>query len=138
MLSASFVIDSDASFVSFFCNKTGTSSIFVDNSLNKFAKLSKESLVSMNMWGFTNSIMKELEERFVTFLKEELPNNPEKAEYFLPFVVDELLQEEKATVEVLKTPDVWHGVTYKEDKPYVVESIKKLKDAGEYPEYLWK
>ena len=103
-----------------------------------WVKLPKESLVSMNMWGFTNSIMKELEERFVIFLKEELPANPEKAEYFLPFVVDELLQEGKATVEVLKTPDVWHGVTYKEDKPQVMEAIGKLKAEGLYPDILWK
>ena len=100
--------------------------------------LSKESLVSMNMWGFTASIMDELENRFVKFLIEDLPNNPMKAEYFLPFVVDELLQEKKATVTVLKTPDVWHGVTYKEDKPCVMTAIKKLKDSGMYPDILWK
>ena len=100
--------------------------------------LSKESLVSMNMWGFTASIMDELESRFVKFLKEDLPDNPMKAEYFLPFVVDELLQENKATVTVLKTPDVWHGVTYKEDKPCVMAAIKKLKDSGMYPDILWK
>lgn len=100
--------------------------------------LPKESLVSMNMWGFTASIMDELENRFVKFLKEDLPNNPMKAEYFLPFVVDELLQEKKATVTVLKTPDVWHGVTYKEDKPCVMAAIKKLKDSGMYPDILWK
>ena len=82
--------------------------------------------------------MKELESRFVSFLQEELPNNPEKAEYFLPFVVDELLQEGKATVEVLKTPDVWHGVTYKEDKPQVVKAIGELKAQGLYPDVLWK
>lgn len=100
--------------------------------------LPKESLVSMNMWGFTASIMDELENRFVKFLKEDIPNNPLKAEYFLPFVVDELLQEKKATVTVLKTPDVWHGVTYKEDKPCVMAAIKKLKDSGMYPDILWK
>lgn len=100
--------------------------------------LPKESLVSMNMWGFTASIMDELENRFVKFLKEDVPNNPLKAEYFLPFVVDELLQEKKATVTVLETPDVWHGVTYKEDKPCVMAAIKKLKDSGMYPDILWK
>lgn len=100
--------------------------------------LPKESLVSMNMWGFTASIMDELENSFVKFLKDNVPNNPLKAEYFLPFVVDELLQEKKATVTVLKTPDVWHGVTYKEDKPCVMAAIKKLKDSGMYPDILWK
>ena len=111
---------------------------YTEDGGESWVKLPKESLVSMNMWGFTNSIMKELEERFVTFLKEELPANPEKAEYFLPFVVDELLQEGKATVEVLETPDVWHGVTYKEDKPQVMEAIGKLKVEGLYPDVLWK
>ena len=52
--------------------------------------------------------------------------------------MDELLQEGKATVEVLKTPDVWHGVTYKEDKPQVMEAIGKLKAEGLYPDVLWK
>lgn len=118
--------------------KHGEDAEYTEDGGESWVKLPKESLVSMNMWGFTNSIMKELEERFVTFLKEELPNNPEKAEYFLPFVVDELLQEGKATVEVLKTPDVWHGVTYKEDKPQVMEAIGKLKAEGLYPDVLWK
>lgn len=118
--------------------KHGEDAEYTEDGGESWVKLPKESLVSMNMWGFTNSIMKELENRFVTFLKEELPENPEKAEYFLPFVVDELLQEGKATVEVLETPDVWHGVTYKEDKPQVMEAIGKLKAEGLYPDVLWK
>lgn len=118
--------------------KHGEDAEYTEDGGESWVKLPKESLVSMNMWGFTNSIMNELETRFVTFLKEELPENPEKAEYFLPFVVDELLQEGKATVEVLETPDVWHGVTYKEDKPQVMEAIGKLKAEGLYPDVLWK
>ena len=118
--------------------KHGLDAEYTEDGGDTWNVLPKDSLVSMNMWGFTNSIMKELETRFVTFLNEELPANPEKAEYFLPFVVDELLQEGKATVEVLKTPDVWHGVTYKEDKPQVVEAIGKLKAEGLYPDVLWK
>lgn len=118
--------------------KHGEDAEYTEDDGKSWVKLPEESLVSMNMWGFTNSIMPELGTRFETFLKEELPNNPEKAEYFLPFVVDELLQEGKATVEVLKTPDVWHGVTYKEDKPQVMEAIGKLKKEGLYPDILWK
>ena len=57
----------------------------------------------MNMWGFSNSILKELKERFKPFLDDAIKNNPMKGEYFLPFVVDELLQEHKATVKVLKS-----------------------------------
>lgn len=96
------------------------------------------STVSMNMWGFTNSILKELNDRFAKFLDENLEKNPLKCEYFLPFVVDELLGEDKATVQVLKSTDRWYGVTYKEDKPVVVAAIQSLKDSGLYPEKLWE
>lgn len=94
------------------------------------------STVSMNMWGFTNSILKELKERFPKFLEENLKKNPLKCEYFLPSVVGELLQEEKASVEVLKSSDRWYGVTYKEDKVVVEQAIKSMKENGIYPEQL--
>ena len=93
--------------------------------------------VSMNMWGFTGGFMKELEARFPVFLEKNIPVNPMKCEYFLPFVVDELLKEKKAAVKVLTTQDKWYGVTYKEDKPVVVAAIQKLKDQGLYPQGLW-
>ncbi len=96
------------------------------------------STVSMNMWGFTPSILEELKARFSKFLDENLEKNPLKCEYFLPFVVDELLNEGKATVQVLKSLDKWYGVTYKEDKPVVVAAIQSLKDSGLYPEKLWE
>ena len=73
-----------------------------------------------------------------SFLDENLSKNPLKCEYFLPFVVDELLKEGKATVQVLKSLDKWYGVTYKEDKPVVVAAIQNLKDQGLYPEKLWE
>jgi dTDP-glucose pyrophosphorylase len=94
----------------------------------------KESIVSMNMWGFSSSILKELDERFKNFLRKEVKQNPLKAEYFLPMVVGEMIREEKATVEVLKSEDKWYGVTYKEDKEAVVTAITKLKERGVYPE----
>ena len=96
------------------------------------------STVSMNMWGFTESILGELKDRFANFLNENLEKNPLKCEYFLPFVVDELLKEDKATVQVLTSLDKWYGVTYKEDKPVVVAAIQALKDQGLYPEKLWE
>ena len=96
------------------------------------------SIVSMNMWGFTSSILKEIGSRFPKFLEENLPKNPMKCEFFLPSVVGELLAEDKATVEVLKSEDKWYGVTYKEDKPVVVAAIQKLKDEGRYPQKLWE
>ena len=64
--------------------------------------------------------------------------NPLKCEYFLPFVVDELIREGKAEVTVLKSHDRWHGVTYKEDKPVVMKAMQDLKDAGKYPQNLWE
>lgn len=102
-----------------------------------WTNLPEDSIVSMNMWGFTASLLGELKERFANFLERDLAKNPLKCEYFLPFVVDELLKEDKAEVTVLKSADRWYGVTYKEDKPVVVNAIKGLKEAGLYPEGNW-
>ncbi len=102
-----------------------------------YIDISKDSIVSMNMWGFTGSFLNEVEKSFAEFFKNDVPKNPEKAECYLPFVVDELLKADKATVKVLKSSDRWFGVTYKEDKPFVVQSVKNLKEAGIYPEKLW-
>ena len=90
------------------------------------------------MWGFTKSILKEIEEGFPAFLDKGLKENPMKCEYFLPTVVSNLLGEDRATVAVLKSADKWYGVTYKEDKPVVVEAIQKMKDEGRYPQRLWE
>ena len=100
--------------------------------------LAGETLVSMNMWGFTNSMLPEIRDRFAAFLSENLSKNPLKCEYFLPFVVDELIREDKAEVTVLKSKDRWYGVTYREDKPVVVAAIQSLKDQGLYPQKLWE
>lgn len=98
--------------------------------------MEKNSYVSMNMWGFTPDIIKELETRFEIFL-DNLDNNPLKAEYLLPQVVDKLLKENLAEVTVLKTNDKWFGVTYQEDKDFVMRSIKQLVKEGKYPELLF-
>lgn len=82
--------------------------------------------------------MEELKKGFPEFLKANLDKNPLKCEYFLPFAVDDLIQEGKATVQVLKTDDKWYGVTYKEDKAFVVKAIQSLKDSGLYPQELWE
>jgi len=97
-----------------------------------------DTLVSMNMWGFSPSILDELQSAVEDFFANEVEKNPLKSECFLPIEVDKLLKAGKATVEVLPSKDKWFGVTYKEDKPFVVESIQKLKDAGLYPEKLWE
>ena len=90
--------------------------------------------MSMNMWGFSAGILRELKERFPSFLDAALRNDPEKAEYFLPSVVDQLLKEEKATVSVRMTPDKWYGVTYKEDREDVASAIALMEEQGLYPE----
>ena len=90
------------------------------------------------MWGFTRSILEEVEAGFPAFLDEGLKVNPMKCEYFLPAVVSDLLGEGRAAVAVLKSADKWYGVTYKEDKPVVMAAIKKMKEDGVYPAHLWE
>ena len=99
-------------------------------------KLTGKERVSMNLWGFTPDLFGVLESRFPEWLKShiDLP----KSEWYIPFVVDELIHEGKADVTVLPTESSWFGVTYREDKPRVVADIRKLVDAGKYPEKLWK
>lgn len=96
------------------------------------------STVSMNMWGFGASMLKELEARFPKFLEKNLPVNPLKCEFFLPSVVGELIQEKKAEVKVLTSPDRWYGVTYHEDKETVEKAVAEFKRQGLYPQKLWE
>ena len=118
--------------------KRGDETAYTEDDGATWTVIPQGSTVSMNMWGFSESILEELHARFRAFLEENLEKNPLKCEYFLPFVVDELLNEGRATVKVLKTDDRWYGVTYKEDKPQVVAAIRALKDQGLYPQKLWE
>lgn len=95
-----------------------------------------EQPVSMNMWGFTPDFLEILEERFAAFLGG-IAGNEMKAEFLLPSIVDELIQSGQAQVDVLRTPDRWFGVTYREDKDYVAASFKELVGEGFYPEKLF-
>lgn len=95
-----------------------------------------DSLVSMNMWGFTPDFIEELETGFVEFLKN-VPEGDIKKEYLLPAVVDQLIQSGQAKVKILETTDKWFGVTYKEDKEAVVNAFKALIADGVYKEDLW-
>ena len=92
----------------------------------------------MNMGGFSASFLKEIKAGFSAFLEEGLAKNPMKCEYYLPSVVTKLLVEDRATVTVLETTDKWYGVTYKEDKPLVMEAIQEMKDNGVYPQQVWE
>ena len=103
-----------------------------------WVELSPDATVSMNMWGFTPSLIKEMQDGFPAFLEDALKNNPEKGEYLLPRKVDELLKAGKAQVHVLQTDEKWFGVTYQEDKAHVSDSIRAMKDKGLYPEILWQ
>lgn len=97
-----------------------------------------DTTVSMNMWGFMPSFLEEINARFSAFLDKALPENPLKCEYFLPIPIAQLIQEKKATVKVLTSPDRWFGVTYAADKPVVVAELKKMTDEGKYPAGLWE
>ncbi len=118
--------------------KRGNGAAYTEDEGKTWIPISGDATVSMNMWGFSESILGELQSRFSAFLEENLKKNPLKCEYFLPFVVDELLKEGRATVAVEKSQDKWFGVTYKEDKPMVMAAIQNLKDQGVYPAHLWK
>ena len=91
--------------------KRGDGAAFTEDGGRTWTALPKDCTVSMNMWGFTESLLGELNSRFRRFLDTEAVENPLKCEYFLPFVVNELLQEKKAVVTVKKTADKWYGVT---------------------------
>ena len=97
-----------------------------------------DTIVSMNMWGFTRSFLDEALARFPAFLDKALAENPEKGEYFLPTVVSQLIDEGKARVKVLRSEDKWYGVTYREDKPTVTAAIAEKTAAGLYPDRLWE
>lgn len=101
----------------------------------KFIPIDGDTIVSMNFWGFTPRCFEFGGELFDAFL-EVNKNNP-KAEFFIPYVINEILRSEKASVKVLKSNAQWFGVTYKEDKEIVQAAIGRLKEQGVYPTKLW-
>ena len=100
--------------------------------------LPADATVSMNLWGFTPGFVEDLKRDFLAFLENDVPKNPMKAEYFLPFVVNDQIRAGKADVRVLKSADKWYGVTYKEDKPVVMRALADMMASGVYPDPLWK
>ena len=115
--------------------KTATGAA-VEDADGKLTAINPESYVSMNMWGFTPDFFNELETGFTTFLSE-IKEGDIKSEYLLPSVVDSLIKAGRANVSILETRDKWFGVTYKEDKPLVVQSVNKLISEGKYPAKLY-
>ena len=110
---------------------------FTEDDGATWTDLPGDTIVSMNLWGFTRSYLDEAEARFPKFLDEAMKINPMKGEYYLPGVVSQLLTEEKARVRVLSSKDKWYGVTYQEDKPVVVEALTRMRQEGLYPMDLW-
>ena len=97
--------------------------------------LTGNEIASMNNWGFKPSVFEQLEKRFIQFLKTEI--DKPKSEMYIPSVVFDLIDDKAATAKVLEADSPWFGVTYKEDKPFVIEKLNKLIAKGEYPEKLW-
>jgi hypothetical protein len=89
----------------------------------------------MNLWGFQPSVFDHLQREFNDFLRKR--GNDNKAEFFIPFVVDELVESGQATVRVLKSHDQWFGITYRKDKPRAIARVNSLIKADIYPEKLW-
>ena len=102
---------------------------------DEWVSIEDNTPVSMNMWGFTPDYFAHSESYFAEFLNENMSNL--KAEFFIPLMVNKLIQEGTSTVEVLDTTSRWFGVTYAEDRPSVVAKIQDLVDAGEYPAKLF-
>ena len=103
-----------------------------------YEDLTPDTLVSMNMFGFTPSLLDALAEGFPEFLEKEVPLNPAKKEYLLPTIVNNMLHAGKARIQVLSSEDRWYGVTYAADKPTVVAALKEKTESGMYPDGLWK
>lgn len=96
------------------------------------------SLVSMNYWGFTPKVIEYCEQIFTDFLRTELAKNPMKCEHVIPTAVSEMIKTPDVKVHMLSSTDKWFGVTYREDKPFVVETLEQYKKDGKYPQDLWK
>jgi hypothetical protein len=99
-------------------------------------EIAENTPVSMNFWGFHPDVFGDIEQMWKEFLPANLENL--KSEFYIPTVANNLIQSGKAAFEILPGGKTWFGVTYTEDKPVVIEALKKLHESGEYPEDLWK
>ena len=118
--------------------KDGEDARFTEDDGATWTALPGSSIVSMNLWGRTQSFFTEAWERFPAFLDKTMAENPLKGEYFLPSVISQLIQEGKARAKVLRSTDKWYGVTYQADKPVVVAAIAQKTADGVYPDNLWE
>ncbi len=118
--------------------KMGADARFTEDDGATWTEVPGSTIVSMNMWGFSAGFIAEAKARFAAFLDKALVENPMKGEYFLPSVVSQLLDENRARVKVLRSADKWYGVTYQDDKPVVVAAIAEKTASGLYPDNLWE
>lgn len=109
--------------------------MYLDN--EHWYKLKENTIVSMNMWGFTEMILKEIDKLLPTYLETAIIDNPLKCEFFLPYVVDQVIKKNIGRVKVLHTDEKWYGVTYSEDKKKVMDAISLMIDNGKYPAKLF-
>ncbi len=111
--------------------------VYTENEGKTWNTLPKDAQVSMNCWGFPASVLPQFEELFVRFLENLSGEQAVKAEFYLPFAVDSLMQAGKADVKVLHTQDKWYGMTYREDLAEVTRAIARMTNEGRYPAPLW-
>lgn len=110
--------------------------IYRKNDADELIPMEEDTTVSMNFWGFTPKFLEQLEKDFVGFMAER--SEELKSEFFMPTVVNNIIQEGKGAVKVLKSDAKWYGVTYAEDKPVVTHAISTLKENKIYPTNLWE
>lgn len=109
--------------------------ILCESETGETIELTGKEAVSMNFWGFHPSLFVNIENQFIEFLKSNI--HLPKSEFYIPFIVFEMILKGQASVDVLNADSPWFGVTYQEDKPYVIEQIQKLTNQGVYPAKLW-
>ena len=117
--------------------KRGDHAAFTEDGEHYF-DLPGDTLVSMNFWGFRKNMMDAFDRRFADFLRNDVPANPLKAEYYLPSVANAEMAEHGARVRLLPCEETWYGVTYREDLPTVKEAVARMKEEKIYPASLWE
>lgn len=113
---------------------------FTEDGGETWETLSRDTIVSMNCWGFPAAALSQFESLFADFLSELAANpakDPLKTEFYLPFAVDTMMKNDVADATVMTTSDKWYGMTYKEDHDAVIAAIRRMVDEGKYPENLW-
>ena len=116
--------------------KLASGPAFTEDEGETYTPLAEDTIVSMNMFGLQAGFMAAAQEQFAEFFAEKLPQNPTKAEFYLPSVVSRMVAQGAAAVQVLPTPDRWYGVTYKEDRETVAKALRDMERAGVYPAHM--